>query len=113
MEKICNSIVKKLTSFEQAELEKFLETVEQHEYYASGYGMINGGFASTKVTDLIGDYDEDTDEEYDSIEFELESGVQDMGSGGTSDWSKHLISLRVINNQEMTIKEKMAEIQEA
>ena len=114
MHDIDKDILKELNSFEVCELTKFLETVELHEYYASGYKNINGGFASTQVTDISEEYEETGDIEYRSIEFRLESGVQDMGDGQASlDSSLHRISLEVINDKEMSIKDKMAKIQEA
>jgi len=114
MHDIDKDILKELNSFEVCELTKFLETVELHEYYASGYKNINGGFASTEVTDIVGDYDEETEDDVDLVIFRLESGVQDMGDGhASSDSSLYRISREVINNKEMSIKEKMAKIEGA
>jgi len=104
---------KSLTKDEVTELTKFLEAVELKEYYASGYKNINGGYAEVEVTDIIGDYEETGDIEFDMIEFRLESGVQDMGSGSSStDSCLCRISMLVINDTNLSIQEKMAKIEE-
>ena len=114
MKKIDKGILKHFNKDELAELTRLMEAVESHEYYYSGYKWLSGGWADSEITDiLIGDdYDEKNDIEYDFIEFELESGVQNEG-GCTVNTSRHKISKRILNDTKLSLVQKMEAIQEA
>lgn len=111
MKPIDASILKSLNSFEVSELTRIMEAIEKQEYYACGGRHLCGAYADTEISDLLigEDYDEETDKEYDLIEFWIETGVQDE-SHTSSDTSYHHISRRVVGDSKMSLKEKLQTI---
>ena len=111
--KIDKDVLKELDSFEVSELQRVLEAVETQEYYYSGYKNLNGGYASAEAYHIedCGYYDEEKEEEFDSIELELESGVQDIGR--TSCTKVCLKMPRpVLGDKVMSLKEKLATVED-
>ena len=114
MKNIDKKILKAMNSFEVCELTRLLEAVEMQEYYISGLKYISGGFVNTEVCDLLigEDYDEETEEEHDIIQFWIISGVEN-DEGSSADNSRHSISKRILNDNSLSLREKLLKIERA
>lgn len=113
--KIQEKVTNVLNEYETSELQRILEAMERQEYYLSGYKNINGGYASAEAfnVELDGYYDEETDEETDAVEIELESGIQDMGSGESEcNRITYVMGRNILANKDMSLEDKLKKIEE-
>lgn len=103
-----------LSKKETKTLKEVLGIVACRVEQCSGLHKICGGYCNIEVDDIdfSGDYDEESEEEIDLIEFWIESGVCDE-SGKSSEETRHRISRKVLNDESLTLGEKAKKIEEA
>ena len=99
--KIDKKVLKDLNSFEISELTRVLNGLEDRELYASGLHRLSGGYASCLAFDIA--------KEADIIEIELESGI--CGDRASSDKMYGTISISVLGNKILTLKEKLGKVE--
>jgi len=110
---INEDVKKELTPFEIAQLTLIMEAIELHAYRYSGYKHLCGGYAEVEVYDIDedGDWDEETDQDIDLIEYQIETGVCEEDSQ-TSHKSCQTISRKLVGDTKMTLEEKLKAIEE-
>ena len=101
MSKVTKSVLKVINSFQNSELERLLETIEDNLLYVNALHSINGGYSSAEA------YDIDEDE----ILIEAEYGEQNMGDGCSySNTRACSISLKVLSDKNLSLKEKLSNV---
>jgi hypothetical protein len=111
---ITKDIRKELYSFELSELERLLEAIEEHEYYASGLSNLSGTYVNATAEELEEgeDYDDDKEAWVDSLVIGIESGENDE-TCIRSLKTRHRISRKYLGNKTMSLKEKLSKVEEA
>jgi len=99
--KVDKKVLKELNSFENSELTRVLDGLEDRELYASGLHRLSGGYASCLAFDIA--------KEADIIEIELESGL--CGANASSDKVYGMIPISIIGNKILTLKEKLGKVE--
>ena len=85
-----------LTDYEEEELGKVMEMIEGDEEMFSN---VNGGYAECKLVDV--------DEE--EVQFDLEFGRQEMGSGSEDHVDNITISREVLADKALSTRDKVAQ----
>jgi len=108
--KIADEIRKALNSFETSELIRLLEALEYQRLCVSGCFGVE---ATAEAYDIVesDDFDEDKDEWIDLIEIEVEVSEQTENST-TSIKSCYKVSRDILSDHKMSIRDKLAEVQE-
>jgi len=111
--KVAKKLIKVLDSFEVSELHRILEAMEMQEYYISGHKNMCGGFELATAKGIVKDgyINSDTDEEFDAITIEMESGDND-GSRMTSEKVIYHMPCHVLGNRGMCLKDKLQTVEE-
>ena len=94
------SKVTPLSDYETEQLSEVMQMVENDEYHDGGWKNLNGGYAECELVDF----------NEDEVLFDLEFGQQDMGGGGTEDYTDNItIDRDVLSDNKLSIREKVGE----
>lgn len=94
------SKVTPLSDYETEQLSNVMQMCENDEYHDGGWKNLNGGYAECELVD--------SDNE--TVQFDLMFGQQDMGGGGSEEYTDNItISREVLANKKLSIREKVTE----